>query len=54
MKTALILFKDADEKFDANYLQSVTDVFADAGFAVTTVEVLPCDDEVTFTRSFKR
>ena len=54
MKTALILFKNPDEKFDASYLQSVTDVFADAGFSISNVEVLPCEDDVTFVRSVKR
>jgi nicotinamide-nucleotide amidase len=54
MKTALILFRNPDEILDAQYITNVGTVFANAGFSIYTVEMLPCEDEVTFTRSFLR
>ncbi|MBQ8196917.1 MAG: nicotinamide-nucleotide amidohydrolase family protein [Clostridia bacterium] len=54
MKTALILFRNPDEILDAQYISNVGTVFANAGFSIYTVEILPCEDEVTFTRSFLR
>ncbi|MBE7086819.1 MAG: nicotinamide-nucleotide amidohydrolase family protein [Clostridiales bacterium] len=48
MKTVLMLFKSAMEKFDADYLKTVTDMISDGGVAVDVLDCLKTDDEVSF------
>ncbi len=50
MKTALIFFKPSEEKFDADYIKSVTDEFYNGGISVDTFELLSYDDDIAFRR----
>ncbi len=52
MKTALIFFRSVSSRFDGEYFQSVVSAFSDAGFEVSTVEVLSKTDDIAFKRRF--
>ncbi len=54
MKTAIILFRNTSEKISSQYIESVTDVFTDGGFALETVEILSLHDDVSFKRSIEK
>ena len=52
MKTALILFKTAEELFPADYVKSVSETLIRGGINADSVEVLPSIDAVGFKKRF--
>lgn len=52
MKTALILFKNNESRFDVDELKDILDVFNQGGINFNTVEMLSCDDDTGFRNRF--
>lgn len=54
MKTALIFFRNKDEKINPEYLQKITDVITDGGFGIDSLEIFSDKDDIGFTRCIDR
>ena len=50
MKTALLLFKNSEDRIEPEYMRSVTDCFYDGGITIDLLDVLKTDDDIAFRR----
>lgn len=54
MKTAFVHFLEPNKKLDGEYLQSVSDLFINSGFAFSKIEFFSVEDDLGFRRAVER